>query len=105
MYVNSLSQTTATAATIDTTGKTLRLGSSAAIIMAASGGQALTIGTAPGAGTLSAGGPTANTAGEIIVNNPSSYAVTINASLVDNGAGAVSIYKVGGGDLTLARQQ
>jgi len=99
--INTLTQNNGTASTIDTTGGTLRLGVEGAIITTAAGGP-LTIGTAPNAGTLTAGGDTNDVAGEIVVGNFSvGNAITINSTITDNGAGVVSLTKTGAGTLTV----
>lgn len=99
--INTLTQNNGTASTIDTTGGTLRLGVEGAIITTAAGGP-LTIGTAPNAGTLTAGGDTSGVAGEIVVGNFSvGNAITINSTITDNGAGVVSLTKTGAGTLTV----
>jgi len=99
--VNTLMQNIATAATIDAAGKTLRLGTSGGILVA-TGKQALTIGTAAGSGTLTAGGSAIDTAGELVLNNSSSNTLTVNSVIANNGTGVVSLTKSGTGAVTLA---
>jgi len=97
--INTLTQNTGTASTIDTSGKTLRLGVSGGILITP-GSAALTIGNAPNAGVLTAGGNATNVAGEIVASNFN--ALTINSTITNNGTGVVSLTKTGTGLLTLA---
>ncbi|MEZ0274136.1 MAG: beta strand repeat-containing protein, partial [Roseimicrobium sp.] len=80
---------------------TLRLGTEGAIMLAAGAG-ALTIGDEVNVGGfLTAGGPIDNTAGTLIIHNYSTNAITVNADIVDNGTGAVTLVKNGSGLLIL----
>jgi autotransporter-associated beta strand protein len=86
------------------TSQTLRLGVVGGI-MIAPGKASLTLGSAANAGNLTAGGPNGNTAGELVfINNSTSgagNAIIVNATIVDNGTGAVTVTKSGTGDLQL----
>jgi autotransporter-associated beta strand protein len=79
----------ATPAVIAMPGKTLK----AHGIAIETGGQALTLGTAPGEGTLTALG------GNLVLANASEAPLTVNAAVADNGA-PVSL--ASSGDITLA---
>jgi fibronectin-binding autotransporter adhesin len=81
-------------AVIDTAGKTLRLGTTGAVLVP-SGKGTLIIGTAANSGTLTAGGSD-NTAGEIILTTYGS-AMQISSVIADNGTGPVSLTKAGSG--------
>ena len=81
----------------DTTPGILRLGTAGAILLA---GGSHTIGVSGTAGTLTAGGPNNNTAGELAIMAVT--AGTINSVIADNGTGKVSLTKNGSGTLTLA---
>lgn len=100
--INTLFQKNGNAATVDTAGKTLRLGTQGGILTV-SGGGALTIGVATNEGVLTAGGSSDNTAGELIFNTNAvaNNALTINSVIADNGTGIVSVTKSGGGTLNL----
>ena len=98
--INTLMQNTATAATINTTGGTLRLGAAGGVLLPSTA-AALTFGTAVDAGNLTAGGA-ANAAGELIFLNNSASAVTVNSTITNNGTGVVSLTKSGSGSLVLA---
>ncbi|MBI4711363.1 MAG: autotransporter-associated beta strand repeat-containing protein, partial [Candidatus Omnitrophica bacterium] len=89
--INTLLQNWTSAATVDTTGKTLSVDG----IMINSGKAALTIGTAAGDGTLT----TATPGGELTLINDSGNALTINAVIADNGGS--SLIKSGTGTLIL----
>jgi autotransporter-associated beta strand protein len=99
---NVLFQNTVTPVTVDTSTGILRLGSQGGIITssAASTTGTVTIGTAANSGTLTAGGAT-DTSGEIIVNTALATPVTINATIADNGLGAVSLSRTGATATTL----
>lgn len=91
--VNTLLQGTGTAATVDTASQTLRLGG----ILVATGQQALTIGAAPGDGTLTG----SSAGGELILQNYASNPLTINAVIADHTS--VSTLTTGGtGNVVLA---
>lgn len=98
--INTLAQNQTTATTIDTAGKTLRLGAIGGILVP-EGMGALTIGTAPNSGTLTAGGSVADLAGGLSVTANSANAVTINSVIANNGTGPVSLAKSGTGTLVL----
>ncbi|MHA3771838.1 beta strand repeat-containing protein [Verrucomicrobiota bacterium sgz303538] len=98
--INTLAQNQTTATTIDTASKTLRLGTIGGILVP-EGKGALTIGTAPNSGTLTAGGNAADLAGELSVITNSGNAVTINSVIANNGTGPVSLAKSGTGTLVL----
>jgi len=94
--INTLTQNFTTASTIDTSPGLLRFGVNGGILIA-SGKAALTIGTAPNSGRITAGGNTSNVAGELTLNNMSASTLTINSAITDNGTGVVSVTKVGSG--------
>ena len=94
--INTLTQGFTTASTIDTSPGTLRLGTVGGVFIAP-GGAALTIGTAPNAGILTAGGNTANVAGALLLENNSASDLTINSTVTDNGTGVVSVTVAGTG--------
>ena len=98
--INTLLQNTSTAATVDTSAGTLRLGATGGVLVP-SGMQGITFGTSAGSGTLSAGGAD-NTAGEIILINNSANNISVNSVVADNGSGVVSLTKSGSGTATLA---
>jgi autotransporter-associated beta strand protein len=98
--INTLTQSSTSTATIDTAGKTLRLGTSGGVLLA-TGAAALTFGTAADSGAITAGGVD-NAAGELIFNNPSASALIVNSTITNNGAGVVTVVKSGSGSLTLA---
>jgi len=91
--IRSLRQNTALAATVDTAGKTLRTGS----VEITAGDAALTIGAAPGDGTLTP----ATAGGDLLlaVENAAT-ALTVNATLTDHTT-ASSVTKTGPGTLHL----
>jgi len=93
----TLLQNLGTAATISIPGgSTLRLGPVGGILVGASK-QALTIGTAAGTGTLTAGGTVANNPGELLLLNYSGNNLTINSLITNNGSGAVTVVNSGTG--------
>lgn len=80
-------------ATIDT----LRLGAEGGIMQGADA-LGLTLGTAPGQGVLTAGGPQSKTAGQLdIINDSSAAPIIVNASITDNGTGTVGVTISGSG--------
>ncbi|HEX3356606.1 MAG TPA: autotransporter-associated beta strand repeat-containing protein [Tepidisphaeraceae bacterium] len=81
-------------------GGTLNLGVKGALLVSSSAGP-LTIGAAANVGTLSAGGSTANAAGELILINDSANDLTLNSRIGNHGSGAVSVTKSGTGRLIL----
>ena len=99
--INTLTQNYSTASTIDTSPGLLRFGVDGGIVIA-SGMAALTIGTAPDSGKVTAGGNAKNVDGTLTLNNLSANTLTINSSIVDNGSGVVSAEKVGPGLVALA---
>ena len=98
--ISTLAVNGSTARTIDlknaATQGTLRLGTAGAILLA---GGSHTIGVSGSAGTLSAGGPSLNTAGDLAVMTAGT--ATINSVIADNGSGKVSLTKYGSGTVTL----
>lgn len=99
--INTLAHNQPVATTIDVASKTLRLGAVGGIL-APEGTGALTIGTAPNSGTLTAGGNMVDQPGEISIMTNSVNAFTINSVIANNGAGGVSLAKSGTGTLVLA---
>lgn len=70
-------------------GQTLRLGTQGGIQVLSSS-RNLTVGDA--SGTLTAGGPNTNTAGQLFLSNESTAAqLTVNANITNNGTGAVTL--------------
>ena len=98
--VNTLLQNTTTAATINTSTGTLRLGAIGGVLIPG-GNQSLTFGTSANSGTLTAGGAD-NTAGELVFINNSGNDLLVNSLIADNGSGSVSLTKAGSGTMTLA---
>jgi len=99
--VNTFTHNTANSATVDTFGKTLRVGATGGIFITP-GVANLTIGTAADSGTLTAGGNAiADNPGELILNNASSTTLTVNSTIANNGAGAVTVTKSGVGTVVL----
>ncbi len=78
-------------------GNILRLGVAGAVVSAAGGDLTLGVSVAQG-GTLTAGGAP-NTAGTLAFN--SANTTTVNATIADNGGGAVALTKTGAGALVL----
>ncbi len=97
--INTLLQNTTTAATIDTSGRTLRLGATGGVLTP-SGRQSLTIGTSPNSGMFTAGGAD-NVPGEIILINNSTNPLVVNSTITDNGSGSVALTVAGTGSVTL----
>ncbi|MEQ1861776.1 MAG: autotransporter-associated beta strand repeat-containing protein [Chthoniobacteraceae bacterium] len=94
--INTLNQNLSTAATVGTTGGTLRLAAVGGVLVGTGLGS-LTIGTtAANVGILTAGG-TDNTPGELILHNNSSNLLTINSIIANNGSGAVTVENAGTG--------
>jgi len=91
--VNSLAQTTATDATVDTAGKTLQVSA----VSIDTGKANLTLGVSQGDGIIAT--PTAG--GDLAVMNNGTSALTVNAVIADNGAPS-SLTKSGNGPLVLA---
>ena len=109
--INTLDSTrTPTIAPIDvrngSTAEVLNFGTVGTILDGANSG-ALTIGVAGSAGTLTAGGPTTTTSGELIFVNNSASAMTVNSVLANNGGtGAVTtVVKSGSGVVTFTGRQ
>jgi len=100
--INTLFQRNSNAATVDTAGKKLRLGTHGGILSQSTSG-ALTIGVNVNDGILTAGGNSDDTAGEIIFNTNAApaNALTVNAVIADNVTGTVTVTKSGGGTLNL----
>ncbi|HSI09890.1 MAG: autotransporter-associated beta strand repeat-containing protein [Rariglobus sp.] len=94
--INTLMQNTATAGTVDTSAGTLRTGTAGGVFITPTGAD-LTIGTAANAGVLTAGGSTADVAGELILGNNSASTLTINSTVTNNGTGIVGVTKTGTG--------
>jgi len=100
---NTLKYSDTTNRTIDirnvTTQGTLRLGANTGTgsvttvggLLVASGAGALTIGVAGTPGTLTAGGTTANAAGDLVFINNSSSDITVNAVIANNGTTAIPV--------------
>ena len=98
--INTLLQNTATAATINTSAGTLRLGAIGGVLIP-NGDQGLTFGTSVNSGTLTAGGAD-NVSGELVFINNSANDILVNSVVADNGTGSVSLTKAGPGTTTLA---
>ena len=83
-------------------GNTLRLGAAGGVLQAANG-LGLTIGAAGSqAGTITAGGPVDNNAGELIlINDSTAAALTVNSQITDNGTGGVTLTTSGPGTTAL----
>ncbi len=88
--INTLTQNFTTASTVDTSTGTLRVGVEGGIFITP-GSAALTIGTVPNSGILTAGGSAANVAGDLILGNFSGSALTINSVIANNGTGVVRL--------------
>jgi fibronectin-binding autotransporter adhesin len=97
LTINTLSRQVAGLATIDTAGKTLRI-RNGVLSNSASGG--ITLGTAANSGTLTAGA-VIDTAGTLDFNTLVGN-VTVNATVTNNGAGMVSLTKLGAAELILS---
>lgn len=69
-------------------------------ILLQSGAGALTIGTVPNDGILTAGG-TVGTGAEIVITHNSANTLTINSAITDNGAGVVELTLIGSGSTIL----
>lgn len=79
----------------------LRFGAAGGVTLA-NGAEAITLGTAPGDGQMTAGGA-ANTAGTLALANQDPVSVlTVNSALVNNGSGAMTLSKTGPGLVLLA---
>jgi autotransporter-associated beta strand protein len=94
--VNSVNLAQTAAVTVDLAGNTGRLGSGGIL---ATGAFNSTIAN----GSVTAGTAT-NAPGELIVSvlSPAANPLTISANIIDNGSGAVSLTKLGGGNLVLS---
>lgn len=97
--VDTLLQNTTTPVVIDTANRILRLGAVGGVLVP-SGRGGLTLGTAPDAGVLTAGGAD-NQPGELVFHNRSVEPLIVNATITDNGAGAVSVTVAGPGSVIL----
>ncbi len=83
-------------------GDTLRLGSSGGIMQAADG-LGLTMGTVPGTGAITAGGPDTNAVGRLtIINDSTAAPIIVNSDITDNSSGAVTLTTSGSGVTLLA---
>ncbi len=91
--INTLLQGTATAATVDTAGKALKVGS----ILVGAGQEALTLGAVANDGTLAA----AAAGGELTLINNGASLLTVNALIADNTT-ASPLFKAGDGTVLLA---
>ncbi|MBI5395855.1 MAG: autotransporter-associated beta strand repeat-containing protein, partial [Verrucomicrobia bacterium] len=98
--INSLAATTASARTIDLAGQMLRMGQTAGILLTPTSGG-LTLGSSANDGFLTAGGDT-NTAGELVLINYAANAATLNASIISNGTGPVTVTVNGNGPVIFA---
>lgn len=91
--ISTLLQNASAAAMVDATGKSLQTSG----IMLGSGREALTIGTAPGSGSLTG----ATSGGELIlINNNAARFLTINSGIANNGT--TPLVKLGPGSVVLA---
>jgi len=90
--INTLLQGYTTASTLATAGKTLQTNG----IAIGLGNADLTLGATPNDGTLQ----TATAGGELVLNNLSASALTVNA-IIANNTSASSLTKLGSGSLTL----
>ncbi len=97
--INTLTQNFTTASTIDTSPGILRLGATGGVFITP-GNAALTIGTAPNSGTLTAGGAASNQAGSLGFENDSASLLTVNSVIANNGSGVVSV-TIGGTGTTV----
>lgn len=91
-------QTTPVTVDMDTT-RTLLLGATGEVRMVADSG-ALSIGTNPGDGFLTAGG-NANSPGTLVLDNASINDLTVNAVIANSGSGVVKLTKSGRGKAIL----
>lgn len=100
--INTIQSTNTAAHSIALGGKTLRLGTYGGIWKTSTLNN---LGLSISGGTLTAGGPTDNTAGEIVfnANGQASFnaAISIGAVIANNGTGAVSVVKQGNATLFL----
>lgn len=72
-------------------GQTLRLGTGGGIQLV-SGARDLVVGTSGAAGSLTAGGAAADTAGQLFLSNHSSASrLTVNSNITNNGSGVVTL--------------
>ncbi|BCU77288.1 hypothetical protein llg_20030 [Luteolibacter sp. LG18] len=94
---NTLTVGTTSALATISGATTLRLGSLGSLVAtSSSGGLSVTV------STLTAGGPTIDIAGELVLNNSqASVPMSISSVLADNGTGVVSVTKVGAGTTVL----
>jgi autotransporter-associated beta strand protein len=105
--INSLTFSDSTAATINMNlGQVLRVGVAGTIFRSSGASDTgLQIGNVQGQGTLTAGGPTLNTPGELILDANSATdpnpGITVDAVITDNGTGKVTLVKTGDGTAVL----
>lgn len=98
--VLTLTQNNGTDAVISMASQTLRVGATGGFFITPTGGN-LTLGSTPNSGTVTAGGPSNNTAGEMIFdNNAAASLLTVNAVIADNGTGSVAV-TIGGTGTTV----
>ncbi|MCS7091511.1 MAG: autotransporter-associated beta strand repeat-containing protein [Verrucomicrobiota bacterium] len=97
--IQTLLQNTTMPVTIETANRVLRLGSVGGILVPAQR-AGLTIGTAPDAGVVTAGGAD-HQAGELVFINRSTQPLVVNATIADNGSGPVSLTVSGTGTVSL----
>ena len=111
--INTLMYTDAAARTLNVaSGSTLRVGPQGGIFKTdTTAGNALSIGSA--GSFLTAGGPTPNNPGELVLNanvnigsvagtfTPDTSGIFVNSSITDNGSGAVSVIKDGNATVQL----
>jgi len=100
--INTIQSTNTAAHSIALGGKTLRLGTYGGIWKTSTLNN---LGLTISGGTLTAGGPNDNTAGEIVfnANGQASFnaAISVGAVIANNGTGAVSVVKQGNATLVL----
>lgn len=101
--INTIQSTNTAAHSIALGGKTLRLGTYGGVWKTSTLNST---GLSISGGTLTAGGPTDNTAGEIVfnANGQASFnqAISVGAVIANNGTGAVSVVKQGNAALVLS---
>ena len=83
-------------------GNILRLGASGGVLQAANG-MGLTIGAAGStSGSITAGGPASNNAGELIlINDSTAVPLAVNSQIINNGTGSVGLTTSGPGTTVL----
>lgn len=95
--VNSITRSVAGVATIDTTGKTLRVDSG--VVFSTTGSGGMVIGATNNGGNLTAG-IADNTPALLDFNLPAGT-VTVRSTITNNGSGVVSLSKIGAAELVL----